>query len=104
MVTCEEVAATYEDAGYNVFHNHAPELENKVCYIEVNNNDDEQIIFYFYETAEEAEADQLDWNGLLWLFSVVYGDPTWVHTETYQNIAIEYTDQDLYTVFSNLIK
>ncbi len=102
-ITCDEVAAAYEAAGYSVFHNHAPEIGNMVCYLEIHNDDDAQILFHFYETAEEAEAEQLDWNVLLWLYSVIYGDPTWVHTETYRNIEIEYTDKSLYTVFEKLI-
>ncbi len=103
-VTCEEVAAAYKEAGYGVFHNHDPELGNKVCYVDVNDDDGEQIFFYFYETAEEAEAEHREYHVLIWLFSVIYGDPTWVYTKTYRNIEIEYTDKALYKPFAELIK
>ncbi len=101
-ITCDEVVVAYKKAGYSVFHNHAPELDNKVCYLEVSNADEEQIFFYFYETAEEAEAEHREYNGLIWLFSVIYGDPTWVYTETYRNIEIEYTEKSLYEIFQKL--
>ncbi len=103
-VTCDEVAAAYTEAGCRVFHNHDPELGNKTCYIEATNDDEDQIFFYFFETAEDAKAEHREYHVLIWLFSVIYGDPTWVHTETYQNIEIEYTHKDLYQVFENLIK
>ncbi len=103
-VTCEEVEAAYEEAGYEIFHNHPCNLGNEICYIDIENAADEQIYFYFYETAEEAEADHREYNVLIWLFSVIYGDPTWVYTEVYQNILIEYTDKALYEPFAKLIK
>ncbi len=102
-VTCDEVVAAYQKAGYSVSHHHSPELGNMVCYVYIEEND-ETIYFHFYETAEEAEAEQMEWNVLLWLFSGIYGDPTWVYTETYHNLEIEYTDKDMYKPFAELIK
>ncbi len=104
-ISCEEVAAAYEQAGYSVFHNHSPEIDDWVCYLAIENEDGNDIYFHFHETDEEAEAhaDGRQYNGLIWLFSVIYGDPTWVHTTTYRNIEIEYTDKNLYAVFEKLI-
>ena len=40
----------------------------------------------------------------MWLFSAIYGDPTWLETECYRNIEIEYDDDDLYVPFEELIR
>ncbi len=105
-VTCEDVVAAYEEAGYDPSHHHSPQIGNMVCYVLVENDDDEQIYIHFFETAEEAEAEesQRQYNVFIWLFSVIFGDPTWVHTTTYRNIQIEYTDKALYEPFAKLIK
>ncbi len=105
-VTCEDVVAAYKEAGYEVFHKHSPKFGNMVCYVKASNDNGEEIFFEFYETSEEAEkiANERQYNVLIWLFSVIYGEPTWVHTTTYRNIEIEYTDKELYEPFANLIK
>ncbi len=105
-VTCEEVVAAYKDAGYEVFHNHSPQFGDMLCYVTASGDNGAAIYIEFYKTAEEAEsrASQRQYNALIWLFSVIYGDPTWVHTTTYRNIELEYTDKALYEPFAKLIK
>ena len=106
-VSCEEVIAAYEEAGYNVSHRDYPEREyGYVCEVTIEEADGDSIRFHFYETEEEAqaEAEERQWNGILWLFSAIYGDPTWLETECYQNIEIEYDDDDLYEPFKELIR
>ncbi len=104
-ITCAEVIAAYEEAGYQVSHWDYPEKEyGYLCEVDIEEEDGDSIRFHFFETAEEAEAyaQERQWNALLWLFSVIYSDPTWLETETYQNIEIEYDDDDLYKPFKKL--
>lgn len=106
-VSCDDVIAAYEAAGYSVSHrDYAEEEYGYRCVVTIEESDGDSIRFHFYKTAEAAEAyaSQRQWNGLLWLFSVIYSDPTWLKTETYQNIEIEYDDADLYKPFKQLVK
>lgn len=105
-VTCADVIAAYEAAGYSVSHRDYPEKEyGYLCMVRISEEDGDSIEFHFHETAEEAEAEakERQWNALLWLFSVIYSDPTWLETETYQNIEIEYDDDALYKPFDKLV-
>ena len=106
-VSCGEVIAAYEAAGYEVWHRDYPEKEyGYVCTVRIEEEDGDSIEFHFHETNEEAqaEAEERHWNGVLWLFSAIYGDPTWLKTECYQNIEIEYDGDDLYEPFKELTK
>ena len=106
-VTCDEVIAAYEQAGYEVWHRDYPDREyGYLCEVAIEEEDGDSIRFHFYETSEEAEAEaeQRQWNGLLWMFSVIYGEPTWLETESYRNIEIEYDDDALYKPFKKLIR
>lgn len=106
-VTCDEVIAAYKEAGYEVSHRDYPEKEyGYVCMVRIEEEDGDSIEFHFHETQEEAEAEagERQWNALLWGFSVIYGDPTWLETETHYNIEIEYDDDDLIKPFRKLVK
>lgn len=106
-VTCAEVIAAYEEAGYEVSHRDYPEREyGYLCEVTIEEEDGDSIRFHFYETDEEAEAyaEERQWNALLWGFSVIYGDPTWLETKTHYNIEIEYDDDALIEPFRKLVK
>ena len=106
VVTCDEVIAAYEEAGYEVWHRDYPEKEyGYLCEVTIEEEDGDSIRFHFYETSEEAEAEaeQRQWNGFLWMFSVIYGEPTWLETECYRNIEIEYDDDTLTEPFRKLV-
>lgn len=106
-ITCAQVIAAYEEAGYEVYHREYPEKEyGYVCMVRIEEGDGDSIEFHFHETSEDAqaEAEERQWNSLLWIFSAIYGEPTWLETETYRNIEIEYDDDDLYTPFKELIQ
>lgn len=106
-VTCDEVIAAYEEAGYEVSHRDYPEREyGYLCEVTIEEEDGDSIRFHFYETDEEAEAyaEERQWNWALWMFSVIYSDPTWLETETHYNIEIEYDDDDLIKPFRKLVK
>ncbi len=105
-LTCEEIIAAYKEAGYEVSHHHPAELGDIICYIAVENEDGDDIYFDRYATATEAQAvaESRQFHVLIWLFTVIYGDPTWVHTTSYGCYEIEYTDRELYDVFEELIR
>lgn len=107
-VTCEDVIAAYEEAGYGVTHLEYPDKDyGYLCNVIIrDSNGESSISFKFFETDAEAqaEADASQWNVILWLYSAAMFQPTWLHTEHYRNIEIEYDDTDLYGPFRDLIK
>ena len=106
-ITCADVIAAYEKAGYGVFHKEESYEDNGVCYVRVDDpKSDDYIYFEFFEDAESAQAyaKQRQWNVVLWLFSLIYSDPTWLVTKTYGNIEYEYDNDDLVKPFEQLIK
>lgn len=106
-ITCADVIAAYEKAGYEVFHKDESYEENGVCYVRADDpKSDDYIYFEFFEDAESAEAyaESRQWNVVLWLFSVIYSDPTWLTTKTYGNIEYEYDNDELIRPFNELIK
>lgn len=106
-ISCADVIAAYEQAGYEVWHKEYPEKEyGYICCIEIEGEGDSHISFCFFEARAEAEsyAKERKWNVVLWLYSAAMFHPTWLTTETYGNIEIEYDDQDLYKPFTTLVK
>ncbi len=106
-ITCEDVIAVYKQAGYEVFHKDtATQDGEEVCYVKASDTaTQDYIFFYFFETHEEAVAYSKDrqYNVLIWLFSVIYGDPSWLTTKVYNNIEIEYDNAALYKPFKELL-
>lgn len=105
-ITCGEVIAAYENAGYEVFHHETTEGLDYVCSVKATDlNSGKYIYFHFFETPEQATAyaDEREYNVLLWFFSVLYGEPSWLTTRAYNNIEIEYDQGALYEPFGALI-
>ncbi len=106
--TCDEVIAAYKAAGYNVSHhenNYKDESTDEICYIQIWQDDIyESAYFYFYESAEIAKDAKLEYNIVIYMFSIIYGDPTWVWTKTYGNIEYEYEDPRMIKPFNDLIR
>lgn len=103
VISCADVISAYVEAGYEVWHNEYTEGDF-LCLVNAENADGDSIYFTFFDSADEAEqyAEETQWNVLLWLYSLVNGDPIWVHTEAYDTIAIQYENADLYTPFQEL--
>lgn len=108
-ITPEEVALVYEEAGYDVWcsEEDGDPVEGEKRYtVRATHENGDYIFFHFFDSAEDAEAyaDTREYNVLVWLFSAIYGDLSWLSTETYGNIEIEYDNKDLYEPFEELIK
>ena len=107
-ITCEDIIKVYEEAGYEIFHKETTdENYNWNCYLKCTAPDsDDYIFFYIFDTNEEAVnyADEREWNILLYFFSELFGDSSWLKTKSYNNIAIEYDQNELYVPFESLIK
>lgn len=106
-VTCQDVIAAYEEAGYSVWHKDYPEKEyGYTCCIEIEGEDGSHISFHFFDTEKEAQdyAKERKWNVVLWLYTAAMFQPTWLTTKTYGNIEIEYDDGALYKPFQSLLK
>ena len=106
-ITCEDIIKVYEKAGYEIFHKETTDQDyDWNCYVKCTAPDsDDYIFFYIFDTNEEAcnYADGRDWNVLLYFFSELFGDSSWLKTKSYNNIAIEYDQNELYVPFESLI-
>ena len=103
VISCTDVIAAYEEAGYTVWHNEYTEGDF-LCHVNADSPDGDTIYFTFFASADEAQLYEKDvqWNFLLWTYSLVNGDPIWVHTETYDTIVIQYENADTYAPFRDL--
>ncbi len=107
--TCEEVIAAYQEAGYHVSHREnklKDDSSDEICYVQVWLDDPyESVYFNFFESTEAAEAmdDERQFNVVIYLFTVIYGDPSWLWSEAYGNIQYEYEDPDMIKPFEDLI-
>ena len=107
-ISCDDIIEAYEKAGYQVFHHDSTEEENKWnCYVTAQVKDGEDYIFFhFFDSESEAEdyADAQEWNVILWFYSLVSSQSTWINTKTYGNIEYEYEQNALLKPFRELIK
>lgn len=106
-ITCQEIVAAYEAAGYSVSTERYDErLEyGRVGYIQANHPDGGYIYFSIFGTEEEAQAyiKQFYHPVMMGLFSVIYGDPSWPRWEAHGCIVVEYDRPVFYHVFENLM-
>ena len=109
-ITCEELISAYEEAGFGVFHRESGEDENREynCYVEITDYEtDKTAYFHFHDTHEDAVAyfDEAPYASIgVWLFSLIWGEPTWLRCKAYNQISIEYTSAKLYRPFKKLIR
>ena len=106
-ITCDDIIEVYKEAGYEIFHKETTDQDyDWNCYVKCTAPDsDDYIFFYIFDTNEEAVnyADGRDCNILLYFFSELFGDPSWLKTKSYNNIAIEYDQKELYKPFESLL-
>ncbi len=106
-ISCKDVAAAYEKAGYEVFHKDtSTEDYDWECYVKAQSKGSDDYIFFHFFSSEDgakAYAETRQWNVILWLYSLVSSQPTWLTTETYGNIEYEYDNNALIKPFKELI-
>ena len=110
-ISCEEIIAAYEDAGYFVAHGeHKTQAEGpQLCYIKASlteDSDSDYIYFITCFTEEQAkEAAETDkYNLAVWLYATVSGESRWLKTGTYGKIEYSYYSSKLINPFRELIK
>lgn len=107
QVSMEEIAQTYEDAGYEVACKtyDRPAEDGATGYLQAETEDEEYIYFRFFANEEDAEAytDTMDHPGILFGFSVLFGDATWQTVKTCGTISITYFDSEDYKPFEMLL-
>ena len=100
-ISCEEIIAAYEDAGYTVLYHGHENDENYhdlgyYCAFEVRdpNNENNYMYVHRYFTEEDAKAacDERQFNVLLWLFFGIFGEWRWLHVRCYGDIEYETFD------------
>ena len=87
-VSCEDIIAAYEEAGYSTFHNHDDPFYydlKQSCYIKVTDPADPEknylyITRYFTEEDAKMAAKELEFHPVLWLFFGIFGEWRWLHT------------------------
>ena len=107
-VTPDEIVAVYEAAGYTVWSEMYDEKLDygEIGYIQANHPDGDYIYFSIFESEEDAESYKKEFYhpGMLGLFSVIFGDPSWMRSEVYGCIVVEYDNPVLYEPLEELLK
>ena len=98
----------YQDAGYSVWYEwyDEPVETGSIGYVQANHPNGDYIYFDFFANEEDAQAckDTYYHPGALWVFSVIYGDPSWLRCEIYGCIVVEYDDPEFMEPFRELLK
>jgi len=106
-IVCTDVIAAYEGAGFEVWHNETTtEQYPWVCRVKAENLENgDYIYFHFFASHEQAVEyyDERKYNVLIWMFSVIFGEPSWLTVKVYNNIEIEFDKSYLYKPFKTLL-
>ncbi len=109
-VTCEEVIAAYEAAGYEVFHQADSEYifeEDCVCYVRADHPELEENIYFRFFIDSEAALRYAEEKNYYWaasIFSLFLWDPTWIRMEVNDNVVIDYSRSELYQPYKELLQ
>ncbi len=93
-LTCEEIIAAYEEAGYRIaYHNHreAPTESGVTCnlLIEDPDNPDKNYLYIDrYADAEQAKtaAEEGEYNLATWFIFAMGGEGRWLTSESYGDL------------------
>ena len=112
-ITCEEIIAAYEDAGYSVlYHGHENDESyhdlGMYCCFEIRDPDNEDnymyVNRYFSKEDAKAECDDRQFNPVLWLFFGIFGEWRWLHVRCYGDIVYETFDYKMLKPLERLFK
>ena len=97
-ISCEEIIAAYENAGYSaLYHDHESDTayneEGIYCAFEIRDPNDEDNYMYIHRCFSEEKAKSLakerKFNVVLWLFFGIFGEWRWLHVGSYGDIEYE---------------
>ena len=103
-VSCEEIIAAYEDAGYSVlYHGHEDDTVyndiGQYCAFEIRDPDDEDnymyVHRYFSEEDARAASEEEKFHPVLWLFFGIFGEWRWLHTGCYGDLTYSTFDRKM---------
>lgn len=105
----EEIVEAYADTSYEVqywdytLEEYSYEYD---YYVVISKDSEEEAFFYIFDDSAQAEAykKKQEWNVLLWLFSVIHEDPTWIRCERYGNVVVQYEDYETIKPFREIEK
>ena len=112
-ISCEEIIAAYEDAGYTVlYHGHENDTVyndlGQYCAFEIRDPDNEDnymyVHRYFNEEDAKAASKERQFNPILWLFFGIFGEWRWLHVGCYGNIEYETFDRKMIKPLKELMK
>lgn len=112
-ISCEEIIAAYEGAGYTVlYHGHEnDEVYNDLgqyCAFEIRDPDNEDnymyVHRYFNEEDAKAASKEEKYNLILWLFFGIFGERRWLHTGCYGDLTYSTFDRKMIKPLKELIK
>ncbi len=107
-ISREEIVAAYKDAGYSVWTDvyDEPLDYGEIAYVQANHPDGDYIYFSIFETPEQAKAYKKEYYhpGMMGLFSVIFGDPSWQRWEVYGCIVVQYDEPEFTEPFDRLLK
>ena len=112
-ISCEEIIAAYEDAGYSVlYHGHEnDESYNDLgmyCCFEIRDPDNENNYMYvnrYFNEEDAKEASEKErFHPILWLFFGIFGEWRWLHTGCYGDLTYSTFDVKMIRPLRNLIR
>ena len=110
---CEDISAVeiieaYEAAGYQVAFGEYDEAMDlgQIGYIQATYPNGDYIYFSIFESKEAAQTykDEFYHPGMISLFSVILGDPSWPRWKVHGCIVAEYHDPDRYEIFKTILE
>ncbi|MBR7116550.1 MAG: hypothetical protein IKC87_02455 [Clostridia bacterium] len=112
-ISCEEIIAAYEDAGYSVlYHGHENDTVyndlGQYCSFEIRDPDNEDNYMYVHryfdvEDAKKASEEER-FNPILWLFFGIFGEWRWLHTGRYGDLTYSTFDRKMIEPLEELMK
>lgn len=112
-ISCEEIIAAYEDAGYTLrSHGHMDPTytaDNIECSLSFGAGMDREysVVFinkYFTEEDAKAADEKNSYNIVLWIIFSVYGETRWLYSECYGDIHYSSLDRSMMIPMEKLTK
>ena len=111
-ISCEEIIAAYEGAGYDVLHNHDDPTYydlKQYCNIKITDTVDPENNYLYvtrYYTEDDAKSAEktLESHPVLWLFFGMMGEWRWLHTGCYGDFVYSTFNKKMINPLKELMK